>query len=563
MENSWSAKRIGDWVAQGALSKEAVWERVDKALKGSCSFAFDCEPTASETRLTEAAFISLLQTKADFPRSQDGAAAGQILFSSLAYLSTLPFPSSTATVSPSDGLSPAQLARALAWIIPDNYGYLVEEGNISRQRSKADHRRLIFQSLASRLDPTLKPHYDAESARRLALYNAFEVEYESRREYCALNHDDDGDEIYHDLLDVLYGTQITYDPRYSPVHRDDFRSVAKQLAAEHDLDELYALGIPVDRFVALTKVLVALQFTQPADYRDDNGNLDLSQFNTAARSVCAAFYRPHQNLNQDGKDATPSVITWPMFDHALKNIAPYLLDPLYHIISTIFLDKRGPGISYFFDAPSPLPSGTPLTMPLLSQLATFLGGSIDFASFRRTLHYSATDTYNLPKTSSELIGAIEAIPEEAMLVFSAQSPKEEENDGRAYVFGVFSYKPKQDGASIQTNVIPSFVGQERCVIFQLAPVQDVFRGVVGKPGWTVTDRDTVLFGQLGGDGGVVLELKDGLRAVDITHQIEVAKSGNSVGDSGDGYVYEPNVWRGNWATSLQISNIEVWTDQKV
>ena len=65
---------------------------------------------------------------------------------------------------------------------------------------------------------------------------------------------------------------------------------------------------------------------------------------------------------------------------------------------------------------------------------------------------------------------------------------------------------------------------------------------MGKPGWTVTDFDTVVFGQLG-DCGVVLTLKDGLRAVDDTHQVQVAKSGDGDGDSGGGYVHELNVWR--------------------
>ncbi|KAK0709924.1 hypothetical protein B0T26DRAFT_679275 [Lasiosphaeria miniovina] len=557
MENKWPAKQISDWVVQGALGKEAVWERVDKAVEGSYNFPFGGEPkpilaslfhslSTSEGLLTEATFIGLLQTKVDLPRSPDGVIVGKILFSSLAYLSTVPFPSSTTTAPPRGRLSLAQLARALVWIVPDNYGYIVEEGNFSRQRSKADHRRLIFQSLASRLDR--EPHYDAENARRLALHNAFEVEYEARREYCALNHDGDGDEIYHDLLDVLYGTQIKHDPRYAPVHRDDFRPVAKQIAAENDLDRLYALGIPVDRFVALVKLLLDFQFTQSDENDDENRDLGPSRFDAAARSVCAAFH--HQNAVQGDDGATSAVITWPMFDHGLKNVAPYLFDPLYHIISTVFMGKRGPGISYLLDAPSPLPSGTPLTMVLLSQLTTFLGGSADFASFRRTLHYSASD--DLPKTASELIKAMEAISEEAVMMLSARS----EGSGETYVFGVFSYKPQQDVGSIQTNVIPSYVGQERCAIFQLAPVQDIFRGVVGKPGWTVTGSDTVVFGQPGG-GGVVLMLEDGLRSVDIAHQVPITEGD---GNSG-GYVYEPNVWRGNWSTSLHNSDIEIWTDQ--
>ncbi|KAK1753169.1 hypothetical protein QBC47DRAFT_431515 [Echria macrotheca] len=579
MEKEWSAQKISDWVAQRALSKEAVWERVDNAIRGTRLESPFGSLTASDSLLTEAAFIAVLQDKADLPRSPDGEAAGKILFSSLAYLSTLPFPSSTKTIPQRDGLSPAQLARALVWIIPDNYGSIVEEGNLSRQRSKADHRRLIFQSLAARLDPTDKPDYDAESARRLALHNAFEVEHESRRDHCALNHDDDGDEIYHDLLDVLYGTQITpRDPRYGPVPRDAFRPVAKQLAAEHDLDKLYDLGIPVDRFVSLVKYLVALQFTQPDAYRDEHGNLDLSRFDAAARSICAAFCPDNSGV----------IITWPAFDHALKNITPYLLDPLYHLIIKIFLPDEpiNPGVSYLWDEPSPPPGDTPplLTMPLTSQLATLLGGSLDFSSLRRTFRYSppsSTSPESDQQPSSELMSrAMETIPEEAILVFSAHHhrhqhqqssgsspPTATTNDtttttpsqsATTYIFGVFSYKPKEDRASIQNNTdLPSgFVGQERCAIFQLAPVQDVWRGVVGKPGWTVSDNE-VVFGNDDSCGGMVLKMKDGCRAVDIAHRT----TGGDGSDGGGGYVYEPNGWRGNWSlASLSIRDMEIWTD---
>jgi hypothetical protein len=549
MEKEWSAQKINDWVAQRALSKEAVFERVDKAVRGMLLEIIFDSISASDRLLTEAAFITVLQNKTDLPRSPDGDAAGKILFSSLAYLSTLPFPSSTKTIPPRDSLSFPQLARALVWMVPNNYGYIVEEGNLSRQRSKADHRRLMFQSLAARLDP--KPHYHAESARRLALRNAFEVEHESRQDNCASNHDHDGDEIYHDLLDVLYGTQITHrNPRYSPVPRDDFRLVAKQIAVEHDLDELYDLGVPVDRFVSLVKSLVALQFIQPDEYRDEHRNLDLSRFDTVARSICAAFCPEHNG-----------VITWPAFDHALKNITPYLLDPLHHFITKSFIPDQHhtPGISCLWDAPSPLPASTLLTMPLMSQLATFLGGSLDFASLRRTCRYSSTSSdQSFSKPSSELIRAMETIPEEAILIFSAQQSSESSpNDAQrtTYIFGVFSYNPKEDRIGIQNNTdLPSgFVGQERCAIFQLAPVQDVWRGVVGKPGWTVSDTEVVF----GDGGGVVLKMKDGCRAVDIAHR----NDGDGGYGSGGGYVYEPNGWRGNWClTSLSIGYIEIWTD---
>ena len=215
---------------------------------------------------------------------------------------------------------------------------------------------------------------------------------------------------------MLHGTQITSDPRYAPVPRDDFRPVAKQIAVEHDLDQFYGLGIPVDRFVALTQVLVALQFMYLAEYLDENGDVELSRFDAAARAVCAAFYHHPNAVYENDADATPPIIIWLVFHHGWKNIAPHLLHPLYHLVSTKFLNKRGPTISYLLDTPSPLPSGTPLTMLLRSQLAALLSRSFDFAAFRRTLQYLTSG--DLPKTSSELIGVLEAIPEEPVLVFS-------------------------------------------------------------------------------------------------------------------------------------------------
>lgn len=198
------------------------------------------------------------------------------------------------------------------------------------------------------------------------------------------------------------------------------------------------------------------------------------------------------------------------------------------------------------DPPSTV-AGSILTLPRMSQLSSFLIGCAYFGDFRRFQHY--TSLHPRP-TPTEFVSAMEAVPNEGIVVLSGT----EATTGETFIFGVFSPKPKLDGSSVQTSVAPGWVGLEPCSIFQLAPVQDIFRGVTGKPGWTV-ETDAVIFGQKqGGGSGVVMGLKDSLRRAEITHRV-------SEGDD-DAKIYEPNPWRGNWAVNIEISQIEIWSEEE-
>ncbi|OKL57149.1 hypothetical protein UA08_07633 [Talaromyces atroroseus] len=516
----------------GQLSREFTLGRIDEKIREGIAISPEEEPVLSRVLqslcnddglISEAAFLALLQTNTDLPRSPEGTRAGKIVYASLAYLSTLPYPSSNRDSASQPGLSQAQITRALVWALPSTHSSFIEESNFSRMRTRADHRRLIFQSLAS--TTCHSQPYDPESARQLALRNALDTDWEGHLDLCATNHDDDGDEIYHDLLDVLYSTQIVKHAGLAPVPRDAFRPIAKRIAADNELASLYSLGIPADDFVSLAKFLLAFQF-------DVSEGVDLNQFDAAAKSLCATFCQQNEG----------EVITWPMFDHSLKTIAPYLFDPLYHMITLAFLDKEG-----FFltgcESGNTI-EGSILTVPLMSQLSTFLAGCAYIPDFCRCQHYSK----KVRPTPTAFVRALEDVPDEAFMFLSGKSS----TTGETFVFGVFSPKPKLDGASIQTSIVPGQVGLEPCSIFQLAPIQDVFRGVTGKPGWIVGNNDdTVIFGQIGGDG-VVMALKDGLRCVEITHRV-------SEGDDTT-QVYRPNAYRGTWEVSFEISEMEIWSE---
>ncbi|KAJ5583985.1 uncharacterized protein N7459_003785 [Penicillium hispanicum] len=526
MEHEFGLAYINDWLERGMLSKEFILGRLDQEIKTSCSLreeerlalkrSFQSVCT-DEGLLTEAGFISLLQAKTILPHFPEGIEISKALYTSLAYLSTLPFPKSPEKTTSHPGLSLAQLTRCLVWALPGNHKYIMTEDNFSRARTKSDHRRIIFQSLAF---ATHDKPYDPKRARQLALQNALDVDTENDLIFALSNHDDDGDEIYHDLLDVLYSMQPENLP-LAPVTRDSFRSIAKRIGRENELASLHSIGIPIELFVSLVKLFLALQFESPST------RVDLNQFNAAAQSISSAFC----------EEKNSGIITWPMFNYGLRNVVPYLLDPFYHLLSMALLEDTG---EYFLMTPTDPPTtvGGILGLPHMSQLSTFLIGCIDFDALRRMEHYSGLD---LP-TPAGLVSAIESVPDEAIVVLSGSTAT-----GKNFIFGVFSPKPLADRTSVQ-SLDPNHLGLEPCSIFQLAPTQDIFRGVAGRPGW-ILDDEGVVFGQ---SGGVRMALRDGLSRIEITHEV-------SKGDETT-EVYKSNPWRSSWALSIAVSEIEIWSE---
>ncbi|KAI0841364.1 hypothetical protein F5Y06DRAFT_261373 [Hypoxylon sp. FL0890] len=565
-DEDWAQEKINAWRAQGALTPERILSRLDKNIEGSNAIQRDERqplqatfasasipaPSGSGQVLTESAFISLLHAKAALPRCPEGVEAGRIIYETLGYLSTLPFPRrNSQSQSRPDGHSLAQIKRALAWALPDRWRHIVEQGNFSRVRTEHDRQRLLFQSLATGTNPSSAQDEVRASAQSLARRHAFDVP-EMFSDFSFVNNDEDGDEIYHDLLDILYSTQEVKHISLSPVHRNAFRSIAKQIKEEEQIPELHTLAIPVQRFKDLAKVLLALQ-TEPANEGDV---IKPSEFEDAAQAVCAAF------TQEDG------VITWPSFSHALEHSAPHLLDPLYRLLSLALLGKDSPiEILDAHEAPSNVPERSILTLPRTSQLVSILAETFDAGALQRTAHY-ASPHFTTPST---FVQAIQNVPDEAIVLFSGRATTAT-HEGKQCIFGLFSPAPKKDGARIQatTEVDPDNAGQQSCALFQLAPVQDVFRGVVGAAGWNVVadpkGGESVVFGRAGDQkGGMTLTLRDGLLRAEIRHMgkgVEVDFNGGRDGSRAEGVVYKANPCRGDWALEFTVEDIEIWSEPK-
>lgn len=493
MANNEVSSKIEAWIAQGMMEKEPIMDRLDLAIKNGHAIReeekADIEEIFRRNVLTKAAFVALLVTRGTLHNSVESIDAGGIIYDSIKYLASLPFPQHPkADPQLEKYITSNQLMRGLAWAIPGRYAYIVEEDPDTRERSESDGWRLIFQSLAS---------------------------------VAVLNDDSsDDDETYQDLLDVVYSTQEVKDSRRGLLPRDWFRSIAKRLKEKHDVPSLNQLGIPIQRFIVLVRCLLALQFDSP---------VDISQMNSSAQSILATFLEKPDD----------QVITWRMFEYGMKNVTPYLLDSYYRLLSQTFLGKAVPLYVLGTATIPPSPRNVALALPLQSQIVTFLAGSIAFECLTRFQHY---DTSNLP-TSTVLVNTIQGVPNEALLVLFGKDT----TTGVPCTFGLFSPKPKADGSSIQTNIIPDHVGYERCSLFQLTPVQDVYRGVIGKPGWTFDD-ESITFGQ---DPGVVLMLKNNFTHAEVRHQIANGNASTST--------YDTNNWRGGWVKNFEISEIEIWS----
>ncbi|KAK4143505.1 uncharacterized protein C8A04DRAFT_12340 [Dichotomopilus funicola] len=593
----WCLRRIDQWLSRGLLKKEAVMERLDKAIQDSYAISEEDEATLNsvfrsvctdEETLTEPLFLSLLQTKSALPRSLDGTAAGKRVYAALVYLSKLPFvPPTNAAHPDTTGLTLAQLKRALVWIFPDRDSSFIEEGSNSRMRTRADHRRRIFQSLASTMvaDNVHTRIYDSQRARNLALRNAFEVEYEEHHEFCRPNHDDDGDEIYHDLIDLLCATQEVKHPGLATVPRDGFRSVGKAITAEHSLPRLYSLAFPAKEFVPLVKVLLALQFVPSAGGLDPSID-DPTGFKTAADALVAAFQE------QD--------ITYPAFDHALKHIAPFLLGPLYEILSVSFFNHSYPClIAGALDLPphllkpprntmapiNPINETNPsreesaspdpfLKTPHLAQLVARFAENIDTGSLARVWAYDPCDhnhdhtqngaPHDAPDVTitSIFLDALESAPDEAMVVIGGTRRERRQGEGNSegiFGFGLFSSRPEDDGESIQPGESSRNSSNKQCALFQVTPVQDVFRGVVGRRGWArMESGDGVVFG---GETGVVFRLRDELARFEVRHrQLQEGGGHDGINGHGEGCSFVPNPLRGNWRADFDVEMIEIWSE---
>lgn len=201
--------------------------------------------------------------------------------------------------------------RAIVWMDFERSRNVYDESADARSRTPADSRRLLFQSFATAHGGNILP-FNAKDTRKKAQRRAFEfpgtINKAQRQEFAKTIFDDDGDEMFHDVLDALFVAQPTL-IWMGPIPRDAFRLLAKEL---HGGESLYHLSIPQEEFRAVVRLLVLTHLGSPTV---PIGRLH--DLNHVVGCIVGAFTQ------------IPDIgITWEMFDQAVSKATVFIF-PLY------------------------------------------------------------------------------------------------------------------------------------------------------------------------------------------------------------------------------------------
>ncbi|KAK8100432.1 hypothetical protein PG999_010806 [Apiospora kogelbergensis] len=308
METESANKEIEGWISSGLMVPAGIMARLEVIVNGyalSEDEESQLQKTLSDTdgqALTPDTLLHLLQTRVGLPaNSPQSKETANILFR---------------------GLCAA----------------MVQEGNLSRSRTAADHRRILFQSLATLRTPESATaetaEADAAALEARAARNA--TEGVGQGDWAVINRDADGDEIFHDLLAVMYATQPKGLEWLAPVELDGFRWAAKGVVAQlpwyNKLPLLSSLAIPRATVVAIVRLSLAaapLLDEEDEDTDDEETErppktvapLPLSGVDDAAVERVAAPFC--------GGEKEAGLIPWPMFDDALRENVSLHTPPPY------------------------------------------------------------------------------------------------------------------------------------------------------------------------------------------------------------------------------------------
>ncbi|KAF8195628.1 hypothetical protein K438DRAFT_1826253 [Mycena galopus ATCC 62051] len=192
--------------------------------------------------------------------------AAPILFHMFVYLSRYPFLPPPKLGDNKPVMTCDGLLRALVLVSSERAAQFFGGGNFTRARTPADHRRLLFQGLATPREttcPSLAPSNE-QKWRAKAEHRAHEFGSPERQEllgdWAKTNRDEDGDEIFHDLVDIMFEMQPDGPDMPPHVRRDDFTQLAKTLVAEGGLCPvpLHSFSLARFDFSALVELLLVL-----------------------------------------------------------------------------------------------------------------------------------------------------------------------------------------------------------------------------------------------------------------------------------------------------------------
>lgn len=291
--------------------------------------------TSAGKRLERPTLVHRIQSQ--LPHGVPPSFADQI-YRILAYHGTAPFYPHPEMPLPRS-LSLQDVQRGLAWLLPNRHLQMSEMGNLGRMRTAADGRRLLFQSLAVRTIETSTSTEHEAARRRYARRNAFDIEHVARHrgwsredmyvsDWVGVNRDEDGDEMYHDIVDVLHRNVPDNYPYASS--RDHLRPLAKELKADF---EFHSLIIIRNELTDIMRALVAMQFKYDQALMEP---ARISSLDEPIARVMAGFSCDDPELVA-AFPVAPDYVAWPAFDLGMKPME-HLFDPVYRVLIEVFLD---------------------------------------------------------------------------------------------------------------------------------------------------------------------------------------------------------------------------------
>ncbi|MCJ1382881.1 hypothetical protein MMC17_005994 [Xylographa soralifera] len=519
-------QKIVSWEKEGLMTPEQIIQRLDREIEQygfheklaiiQKNFDSVCIETKGVKHLDEAGFVKFLARA--FPSSFDPfVKTGPILYTSAVYLARFPFMTGEPSL-----LTFKAFVRALTMMLPDraacwggghsSYG-ADGEHLISRERNAIDQTRLLFQSLADKYEDS------GPNCEEVLEFTEKPNQPITTIDFQAPNSDQDGDEMYHDVLDVLAVTQPGNREYEISCPRDNLRSLATKL---WQIDvRLSHYRISRTKFATLVKLLLSM-------HSSDAGQLGAA-YSDKAHEPDAVTENVVNAFSGEGDET----IAWPVFYNRIIATTPLLLTPLKGLMN-LFLETSEP--PDFMPGEPALPQDAKiLSLPILIQLNLVLASTISLDGLKLLYHCKLADASD-PEGFTTLVDVLQSYREPCFLIIRGQSDTDD-----LVTYGAFLPVPGQQPSDSYFR--PYLVGS---FLFQLSPRHDVFSASTGEPSWTSSNRE-IWFGDQ--NAGVAFGLTDGLRQGIMMHKL-----------TGDG-PYKGNLSRGEWQTKVRISELEVWMER--
>ncbi|KAL8393764.1 hypothetical protein RB595_003492 [Gaeumannomyces hyphopodioides] len=568
MANQADLDKIQTWRQAGLLDPPAVLERLSRAVENTirhsndhgalenlrANFASVCSPDQTLTEASLSAWIAAhLAADAANPVATIPAlgAAVPLLFRAVHRLSAHPF---TAAQPVAAGVTLDGLLRVLFWAVPARE--LVHM--TLRHRAPAEHRRALFQALAAPdAAAAARLPFDEERWRRLAHARARDLPAHEAQAWGLPAEDvhniwptrnDAGDEVVHDVADVLHLTQEDPGLGVAQVAWASFEGVAAELAAGEPA--LRDLVVGSRELRAVVEAMVPLQgWLTYAGERLPVAEADADSVD----ALVAAF--------EVGGGGAGSGANYEMFDRVLATVAPALLNP-FHLLLEAFT-KAPP------NAPAQSEAGASAAQTALdrqtgegifscgrlAQLRTFLQGRAGESIEDLQLKWewdSGSVTSGSEGVAGDLSKFMHSAKEETFLL--VRGSQVDGSSGESFTFGFYSARGAEDEASIE-DICPTDNDVSVAAVFQLTPVQDAFPGILGRPAWGIREakgNSVLQFGDL--EAGASLKIDLSTERATFTHKVPVV--GEELNTSA---VFRPSTWRGSWEVELNVGRLELWS----